>query len=144
MNAQAGRFAVVLTIVAAAAVCLVAHVAHTENGTLRRVTETPAERVSLNPSISGDGRKVAFESNALSAGPANASSFGAYVVNIDSAPAPLVEVARSRAPAPAVSQDGSRIAFAGTSDLTGENRDGNSEIFYFDGAALRQLTDTRA
>ena len=143
MNAHARRFAVVLTFAAVAA-CLFTHVAHTETETPRRLTHTPRERVSLNPSVSGDGRRVAFESNAALSGPAEHASFGAFVLELGSTTPAPVEVARSRAPAPAVSQDGSRLAFASTGDLTGDNRDGNSEIFYFDGAALRQLTDTRA
>ncbi|HWS53080.1 MAG TPA: hypothetical protein VN228_03100, partial [Pyrinomonadaceae bacterium] len=31
---------------------------------VRRVTQTPRGRVSLNPTLAGDGRRVAFESNA--------------------------------------------------------------------------------
>ena len=48
----------------------------------------------------------------------------------------------SRAAAPAVSQDGSRIAFASKDDPLGTNADGNSEIFLFDGARLTQVTKT--
>ena len=48
----------------------------------------------------------------------------------------------SRAVAPAVSQNGSRISFASTEDLVGSNPDRNSEIFLFDGAAVSQVTNT--
>ncbi|HET9787350.1 MAG TPA: hypothetical protein VFP47_09455, partial [Pyrinomonadaceae bacterium] len=44
--------------------------------------------------------------------------------------------------APAISQDGSRIAFASNEDLIGANGDRNSEIFLVDGATVRQLTNT--
>ena len=47
-----------------------------------------------------------------------------------------------RASGAAVSQDGSRIAFASKDDPLGTNADGNSEIFLFDGAKLIQVTNT--
>ena len=48
----------------------------------------------------------------------------------------------TRAVAPAISQDGSRIAFASKDDPRGTNPDGNSEIFLFDGSQLTQVTNT--
>src|SRR5207249_6035046 len=48
----------------------------------------------------------------------------------------------TRAAAPAISQDGSRIAFASKDDPLGTNADGNSEIFLFDDAKLIQITNT--
>jgi Tol biopolymer transport system component len=51
-------------------------------------------------------------------------------------------MARARAPAAAVSQDGSRIAFAARDDPLGTNGDFNSEIFLYDGARLIQVTNT--
>ncbi len=48
----------------------------------------------------------------------------------------------TRAPAPAISQDGSRIAFASKDNPLGTNNDGNSEIFLYDGARLIQITNT--
>ena len=48
----------------------------------------------------------------------------------------------TRAPAPAISQDGSRIAFASKDNPLGSNNDGNSEIFLYDGARLIQVTNT--
>src|SRR5258707_862278 len=44
--------------------------------------------------------------------------------------------------APAISQDGSRIAFASKDEPLGKNLDGNSEIFLFDGVELTQITNT--
>src|SRR6185503_20831560 len=44
--------------------------------------------------------------------------------------------------APAISQDGSRIAFASKDNPVGTNSDGNSEIFLYDGERLIQVTDT--
>jgi uncharacterized protein (TIGR03437 family) len=48
----------------------------------------------------------------------------------------------TRAPAPAVSQDGSYIAFAAKDNPLGTNLDGNSEIFLYAGARLIQVTNT--
>src|SRR5438270_11808756 len=35
---------------------------HTQSSPLRRITNTTEEGISLNPSLSGDGRVIAFES----------------------------------------------------------------------------------
>jgi uncharacterized protein (TIGR03437 family) len=107
----------------------------------RRLTHTPAGATSLNPSISGDGRRVAFESSADLAAAGGSPGFRLYTFSLDSAR--LAQLAPSRAPAPALSQDGARAAFFSTSDPLGTNHDGNPEIYYFDGHTLRQLTETR-
>lgn len=45
---------------------------------------------------------------------------------------------------PTISDDGSKLAFASTRNLLGQNADGNSELFLYDvaTASLRQLTNT--
>jgi uncharacterized protein (TIGR03437 family) len=111
------------------------------NDNIRRVASIPPERLALNPSISGNGSRIVFESNATIGDP-NSTGFGVFVAEVTSPDPSAREIARSRAVAPAVAQDGSRYAFSSTDDPLGENRDGNSEIFYFDGAALRQITRT--
>src|SRR5207249_8518197 len=80
--------------------------------TLRRITNTSEEGISLNPSISGDGRIVAFESTEDVAGAGGADHFRAIRANVSSDPAAFLQMAGSRAVTPAISQDGSRIAFA--------------------------------
>ncbi|HYV25542.1 MAG TPA: hypothetical protein VE969_09945, partial [Pyrinomonadaceae bacterium] len=102
--------------------------------TLRRITNTSEEGISLNPSISGDGRIAAFESSEDVAGAGGADHFRAIRANVSSNPAAFLQMAGSRAVAPAVSQDGSRIAFASRDNPLGTNTDGNSEIFLFDGS----------
>ncbi len=114
----------------------------TQSTGLRRVTNTTEEGVNLNPSISGDGRIVAFESTEDVAGAGGTDHFRAIRVNVGVDPATLFQMAGSRAVAPAISQDGSRIAFASKDDPLGTNPDGNSEIFLFDGAKLIQITST--
>ena len=109
---------------------------------LRRITNTTEEGINTNPSISGDGRIVGFESTEDVAGAGGSDAFRAIRANVSVDPATFVQVGASRAPAPAISQDGSRIAFASKDNPLGTNNDGNSEIFLYDGARLIQITDT--
>ena len=109
---------------------------------LRRITNTPEEGISLNPTISGDGRIVSFESTEDIAGAGGAESFRALRANVSVDPVTFLQVGATRAPAPAISQDGSRIAFASKDNPLGTNNDANSEIFLYDGARLIQITNT--
>ncbi len=134
---------VVLIILATVVACLVrVRVARVQSSTLRRITNTTEEGINLNPSISGDGRVIGFESTEDVAAVGGTDHFRAIRANISSDPASFFQVAGSRFVAPAISQDGSRIAFAARDDLLGTNSDGNSEIFLFDGAKLIQVTNT--
>ena len=92
--------------------------------------------------MSGDGQIVAFESTEDLARAGGPQGFRAIRANVDVSPTAFTQLAASRAPAPAISQDGSRIAFASTSNPLGTNADGNSEIFLHDGVTLRQITNT--
>ncbi len=116
--------------------------ASTQSDALRRVTNTSEEGINLNPSISGDGRIVAFESTEDLAGAGGADHFRAIRANIGVDPPTFFQIGSTRAVTPAISQDGSRIAFASKDDPLGTNLDGNSEIFLFDGARLGQVTNT--
>jgi uncharacterized protein (TIGR03437 family) len=109
---------------------------------LRRVTNTAENGISINPSISGDGHVVAFESTADIAGSGGPVGFRAIHANVSIDPATFVQLGVTRAPAPAISQDGSRVAFASKDNPLGTNSDANSEIFLYDGARLIQVTDT--
>src|SRR6266849_1541606 len=109
---------------------------------LRRVTNTTEEGININPSISGDGRVVAFESTEDIAGDGGSDHFRPIRANIAVDPATFFQMGGTRAVAAAISQDGSRIAFASKDDPLGTNPDGNSEIFLFDGAKLIQVTNT--
>ena len=107
----------------------------------RRVTGTAPEVLNLNPTLSGDGSRVAFESGAdLAAGGAGGGF--RLVAAATSTRDSFKELALARAPAPALSQDGTRVAFPSRDHPAGENADGNSEIFFHDGGRLRQLTHT--
>ena len=123
--------------------CLFVRRAQTQSPTLHRLTDTFEQALNLNPSLSGDGRIVAFESTANLAGAPGSEGFHALRADID-APAPrFVQMALSRAVAPALSRAGAHVAFASTSDLLpGNNSDGNSEIFLYIDEGLQQLTHT--
>ncbi len=92
--------------------------------------------------MSGDGRIIAFESTEDLAGAAGPQTFRAIRANVSVDPATFLQLAHTRAPAPAISQDGSRIAFASKDNPLGTNNDGNSEIFLHDGVKLIQVTNT--
>jgi hypothetical protein len=109
---------------------------------LRRVTNTTEDGINLNPSISGDGRFVGFESTEDVAGAGGEQAFRAIRANVSIDPASFLQMGSTRAPAPGISQDGSRITFASKDDPIGSNADHNSEIFLYDGAKLIQVTNT--
>ncbi len=112
-----------------------------QTGALRRVTNTTRDGVSVNPSLSGDGRRISFESTKDLAN-AGGNGFHALRADLTTDPATFIQMGVTRAPAPGISQDGSIIAFASKDDPLGTNPDGNSEIFLFNGTALRQITNT--
>ena len=126
------RFTVALIIVIS--FCLFINGAHSQTETPRRVTVTPDETTNLNPTLSGDGSRVVFESSADLAATGVTNSF--HVVAADTSAATFKELSPTRGPAPAVSQDGTRVAFANSGDPVGENKDGNPEIFFHDGIPL--------
>src|SRR5437667_5710217 len=109
---------------------------------LRRITNTTEEGININPSISGDGSIIAFESTEDIAAAGGSDHFRAIRASVAADPATFFQIGGTRAVAPAISQDGSRIAFASKDDPLGTNADGNSEIFLFDGAKLIQVTNT--
>ena len=131
-----------LTCLAAATLFEIATVVRSDGG-IRHVTNTPEHAHSLNPSLSGNGRRIVFESNYDLTGEGGAPQFRAYSSALDGAAPAYTQIGATRAPSAAVSQDGSRVAFASSDDPLGTNPDHNSEIFVHDAAGLRQLTNTR-
>ncbi|HEX5833576.1 MAG TPA: lamin tail domain-containing protein, partial [Pyrinomonadaceae bacterium] len=113
-----------------------------------RLTHTADQAVNLNPSLSDDGRVVVFESSAdLAAGGPSLgsgldSSFHAVRANVGADPPAFTDIGSTRVVSPALSSDGSVVAFASTEDLLGENADRNSEIFIATVSGLRQITHT--
>jgi uncharacterized protein (TIGR03437 family) len=109
---------------------------------LRRITNSSEEALNLSPTVSGDGRRVAFESTENLAGASTEDFFRTLRADLTSVPTAFMQMSASRGPAPGLSQDGSRAAFAARENPLGTNPDFNSEIFYFDGSSLRQITET--
>ena len=132
-----------LILAVAVVLCLIGpRRARTQSAGLRRITNTSEEGININPSISGDGRTIAFETTEDLAGAGGSDHFRAIRANVGIDPPTFFQMAGTRAVTPAISQDGSRIAFASRDDPLGTNTDGNSEIFLYDGAKLIQLTNT--
>src|SRR5436190_10143341 len=109
---------------------------------IRRITNTTEEGISTNPSLSGDGRVIAFESTEDIAGAGGREGFRAVRANVAVDPTSFQQMGATRAPSAAISQDGSRIAFASRDNPLGTNDDGNAEIFFYDGTRLTQITNT--
>jgi len=131
-----------LLLLVAAALCAMAWQSARMQSPLRRITNTSDDGININPSISGDGRIVAFESTEDITGAGGGESFRAIRTNVTTDPATFLQMGATRAPAPAISQDGSRIAFASKDNPLGTNNDANSEIFLYEGARLIQITNT--
>ena len=70
---------------------------------LRRITNTPEEGINLNPTISGDGRFVAFESTEDTAHAGGNESFRAIRANVAVDPPTFLQMGATRAPAAVVS-----------------------------------------
>lgn len=131
-----------LTFAFAAVLCALCLQEAESQSPLRRVTNTTNEGININPSISGDGRILGFESTEDIAGAGGPEHFRAIRANISVDPTTFFQIGATRAVAPAISQDGSRIAFASKDNPLGTNADGNSEIFVFNGSNLVQITNT--
>ena len=112
------------------------------SSTLRRLTNTPDQSINLHPSLSNDGLNVVFESTADLAGVGGSSSFRALRANLAVEAATFQEIGRTRVISAGLSRDGSKLAFASNEDLLGQNADRNSEIYFFDGVTLKQITHT--
>jgi uncharacterized repeat protein (TIGR01451 family) len=137
------RVRLLATILACAALlCVVTFRRAQTQSPLRRITTTTDEGININPSISGDGRFVGFESTEDVAHAGGAEHFRVIRANISVDPPTYFQMGASRGPASGVSQDGSRVVWATKDDPLGTNPDGNSEIFLFNGSNLVQITNT--
>jgi Tol biopolymer transport system component len=103
---------------------------------------------AADPAISSDGSVIAFDSTAdLVTGQNADGSRELFAIHRDGTGlAQLTNSTTGASSAPSIRGDGTRIAFASTSELTGGNADKNSEIFAVnaDGSGLAQLTSTTA
>ncbi|MDQ3918282.1 MAG: hypothetical protein M3348_07375, partial [Acidobacteriota bacterium] len=102
-------------LVFAAFMCLSAARVGSQAAAPRRVTLTPRGALNLNPSLSGDGRVLAFESSADLAGLHEGAGFRLFAADA-AEPTSFEELSHTRAPAPALSQDGRVAVFASRED----------------------------
>ncbi|HEY8224038.1 MAG TPA: lamin tail domain-containing protein, partial [Pyrinomonadaceae bacterium] len=131
-----------LVLLTSAVLCVAVWQSARTQSQLRNITNTTEEGININPSISGDGRILAFESTKDIAGAGGSQGFHAIRANVAVDPSSFLQMGATRAPAAALSQDGSRIAFASRDDPVGTNSDANSEIFLYDGASPIQVTNS--
>src|SRR5688572_2676392 len=103
---------------------------------LTRITNTSEQAVSLNPTLSDNGKVIVFESSANLLDTSQASSFQAVRAELASGAPVYRSIGNTRAVSPALVSDGRIVVFASTEDLAGRNADRNSEIFSFDGTEL--------
>src|ERR1051325_460315 len=111
---------------------------------LRRITITPEQSLNLNPILSDDGSYLVFESTFDLASVGGFDSFHLIRAAIRPDSVAYEDVARSRSASSTTNADGSKIAFASTEDLCGQNPDRNSEVYLFNGLGLQQITNTRS
>jgi Tol biopolymer transport system component len=116
----------------------------TRTGSVTQVTRTTGA-FNAGASLSGDGTRLAFFSNGNLIG--ENPDANSEIFLFDTRTAALIQVTRTTNAGnafPALSGDGTRVAFNSAADLTGENPDRNSEVFLFDGitGALSQITRT--
>src|SRR4051794_20502455 len=75
--------------------------------TVSRLTNTPEHVLNLNPTLSDDGRTIAFESSADLANTGESPSFHLLRSDLSS----FAEIGKTRAVCPALSGDGRTIVF---------------------------------
>jgi Tol biopolymer transport system component len=113
----------------------------TDTGIFTQITKTFGGG-SFSPTIDGDGTRLVFltDTNLTGTNPDRSIE----IVLFDTATGMSTKIATVVRAAlwPAISGDGSRIAFLALDDLTGENPNGNSELFLFDTGSglLTQIT----
>src|ERR1051325_11592393 len=96
------RYRTLFFVLPCAVIVCLASLASQSQSPLRRITNTSDKGVSINPSVSGDGRIVALDSTEDLAGAGGSDSFRAIRVNISVDPATVFQMGRTRAASPAI------------------------------------------
>lgn len=100
---------------------------------------------SIAARISGDGSRIAFQSNAdLDANNNADGSNEIFTVNSDGSDITQLTASSLSSEQPDISADGTQVVFLSSANLSNDNPDANVEIFIAntDGSAITQLTDT--
>ncbi|MEM8932364.1 MAG: hypothetical protein AAGE94_14375 [Acidobacteriota bacterium] len=112
-----------------------------DNGVLVQITDTLGPTQSSSPSISGDGSRIAFTSDAdLTGGNAD----GSFEIFVWDGLFEQVTSSTTLSRAPVMSTDGSTVVFESQADFTGGNADGAPEIFAWNGITMTQISDSPA
>ena len=111
---------------------------------LKQLTNDSSGHCCLSdPTITGDGKRIAFESNLDLVGN---NADGNVEIFLWDDKAGLTQVTNTTSGgnfSPAISAEGKRIAFVSDANLVGSNADGNQEIFLWDSnTGLSQITNT--
>jgi Tol biopolymer transport system component len=116
----------------------------------------PSDGASSEPSISADGRFVAFESDALNLSDEDAAFVDVFVRDLQTSTTTLVArasataagdgpVADALSQSPSISADGRFVAFeSGASNLSGDDRDATGDVFVRDLQARTTTLASRA
>lgn len=118
-------------------------------GTITQITHTTRFRGQLDtnsfPSISSDGKRIVFQSRGDFNGDNPDQEHSVYLFDTETGTFTLVAQANNESlNVRAVNSDGTRIVLVTDGSPTGQNPDGNNEIFVFDAATgvLTQITQT--
>ncbi|OWY60343.1 hypothetical protein B7486_69690, partial [cyanobacterium TDX16] len=99
-------------------------------GTTRQLGDRDSN-LAPDVSVSGDGRRVAFESEADLTGDNPEGNTEVFLFDTtDGTTSQITDGTKDLSRDPSVSADGTRVAFSSRDDLTGGNPDGNEQIFF--------------
>ncbi len=97
-------------------------------GATRQITDTVAPLESFTPSLSGDGKRIVFESSADLTG--RNPDGGSQIFAFDTLTGQFTQITvLSGNGSPSTNFDGTRATWVASADHVGENRDGNAEVF---------------
>ena len=118
--------------------------------TLTQVTATPASKDNLVYGISADGTRIVFASRANYTG--NNADGNMEIFIYDATSSMFIQItdivggnnSNFANGFPDISADGTKVVFQSLHDHTGDNGDGNIEIFLYDTitSTMTQITDT--
>ncbi|MGB7293423.1 MAG: hypothetical protein WBD99_14705 [Thermodesulfobacteriota bacterium] len=100
---------------------------------------------SFRPSINSDGTRIAFDSLFDFTGDNADNNNEIFLFDANTMMfTQITDTTAGNTRTPSINSDGTRIAFRSGADLTGENPDGNDEIFLFDtnSMVVSQITDS--
>jgi hypothetical protein len=114
------------------------------NASMTQITDTPVTNINANPAINADGTRIAFSSGWY---------YNREIFLYDTVTGTLSQITDTiggiGGSTPSIDWAGDRIAFLSSANLTGQNPDGNQEIFLYNlhhsalSPALIQITSSK-